>query len=80
MNEHESENRPGDSGYDAATLAGAAIVLIGFALLVWFLPSIMLAIGGGNPVLAGLAIAVVLVLPFAGLWLRGRSRRKNFRR
>lgn len=77
-----SDKEPGrmDPNYDRTTLAGAALVFIGFGLLVYFLPVIMMALGGQNPVAAGLAVAAVLVLPFAGLWLRGRVRRNRFRR
>ena len=61
--------------YDRGTLIIAALIFVGFALLLYFLPVIMNAIGGDNPWAAGVAIAAVLVLPFAGLWLRGRVRR-----
>ena len=64
-----------NSGYDARTLVGAAAILIGFGALLYFLPSIMLVIGGESRWLAGAVVAVVLALPFIGLWLRGRSRR-----
>ncbi|WP_306117589.1 MULTISPECIES: hypothetical protein [unclassified Roseitalea] len=67
-------------GYDRATLIVAGLIFVGFVLLLYFLPVIMTAIGGDSPWLAGLAIAAVLVLPFAGLWLRGRARRNQGRR
>ena len=51
-------------------------IFVGFALLLYFLPAMMTAIGGDNPWAAGAAVAAVLVLPFLGLWLRGRARRK----
>jgi len=66
----DSNNR-----YDSKTLLTAAAIFIGFALLIYFLPTIMLAIGGENRWLAGAIVAAVLVLPFLGLWLRGRMRR-----
>ena len=77
-----SEKEPGrmDPHYDRSTLVSAALVFVGFGLLIYFLPAIMLALGGENPVLGGLAVAAILVLPFAGLWLRGRARRKQVRR
>ena len=65
------------NGYDARTLITAALLFAGFAALVYALPAIMTAVGGENRWLAGAVIAAVLVLPFAGLWLRGRMRRKD---
>ena len=63
--------------YDRKTLVAAAVIFIGFALVLYFLPNIMLAVGGENRWLAGAVVAAVLVAPFLGLWLRGRSRRKG---
>lgn len=64
-----------DSNYNRKTLITAAVLFVGFALLLYFLPNIMLAIGGQNRWLAGAVVAAVLILPFFGLWLRGRARR-----
>ena len=66
-----------NNGYDWRTIAATAIIFIGFAALVYALPAIMNAVGGENRWLAGAVIAAVLVLPFVGLWLRGRYRRKD---
>lgn len=63
--------------YDRGTLIIAGAIFVGFALLLYFLPAIMTAIGGDNPWAAGIAIGAVLILPFLGLWLRGRVRRKG---
>jgi uncharacterized membrane protein YqjE len=63
--------------YDRKTLVSAAVIFIGFALVLYFLPDIMIAVGGENRWLAGAVVAAVLVLPFVGLWLRGRWRRKD---
>lgn len=63
--------------YDSKTLATAAAIFIGFALVIFFLPNIMQAIGGENRIFAGAVVVGVLVLPFIGLWLRGRMRRKG---
>jgi membrane protein DedA with SNARE-associated domain len=63
--------------YDRKTLVSAAVIFIGFALILYFLPNIMIAVGGENRWLAGAVVAAVLVLPFVGLWLRGRWRRKD---
>lgn len=63
--------------YDRGTLIVAGLIFVGFALVAYFLPAIMTAIGGENRWVAGAAVAAVLVLPFLGLWLRGRSRRQG---
>ncbi len=75
MTPTDPENKKPAAEYDTATLIGAGVIFVGFGLLVYFLPLIMLAIGGESPLGAGLAIAGVLVLPFIGFWLRGRNRR-----
>ncbi|MEL6920905.1 MAG: hypothetical protein AAFO77_07735 [Pseudomonadota bacterium] len=62
--------------YERKTLAIAAALFIGFCLLLFFLPQIMLAIGGENRWIAGSVVAAVLILPFVGLWVRGRVRAK----
>jgi uncharacterized BrkB/YihY/UPF0761 family membrane protein len=66
-----------NNNYNSKTLLTAAALFIGFALLIYFLPNIMLTIGGENRWLAGAVVAAVLVLPFVGLWLRGRVRRRE---
>ena len=70
-----SDDRNGN--YDRRTLISAALLLVGFALILYFLPSIMMAIGAQSPVLAAAVVAAVLLLPFIGLWLRGRARRNK---
>ena len=70
-----SEDRNGN--YDRKTLISAAILFIGFALVLYFLPTIMMAIGAQSPVLAVIVVAAVLLVPFVGLWLRGRARRNK---
>lgn len=69
MSENDNNN------YDRKTLLAAAAIFIGFALILYFLPNIMIAAGGESRWLAGIIVAAVLVLPFLGLWLRGRARR-----
>lgn len=64
-----------DNGYDRKTLLTAAALFAGFVILVFFAPQIMLLIGGQNPYIAGGFVAGVIVLPFVGLWLRGRFKR-----
>lgn len=53
----------------------AAIILIGFLTVGFFMPDIMLAVGNYSPLAAG-GIAVAFVAAFFLIfWLRGRSRR-----
>ena len=73
----QSGDEKSASSYDGRTLITAALLFISFCLLLFFLPQIMLAIGGENPWIAGTVIAAILVLPFVGLWLRGRMRGAN---
>ena len=60
--------------YPKSTLFMAALIFISFSLLIYFLPVIMLAVGGQNRWISGSVVAAVLVLPFVGLWLRGKKR------
>ncbi len=53
----------------------AAIILFGFGLVAFYMPTLMLAVGESSPVVGGI-IAVLFVAAFFGVfWLRGRSRR-----
>lgn len=55
-------------------LIAAAVILIGFAALAYFMPTIMLAVGEWST-LAAAVLAVVFVGGFfLVFWLRGRSR------
>lgn len=55
----------------------AAIILIGFGLVAFFMPNIMLAIGEYSTLAAG-AVAVAFVAAFFLIfWLRGRSKAKR---
>ena len=54
----------------------AAIILVGFGLVAFYMPSIMLWLGEISPFAGGVA-AVLFVAAFFGVfWLRGRSRRE----
>lgn len=53
----------------------AAVILGGFGLVAFYMPTLMLALGETSPIAGGL-VAVLFVLAFFGVfWLRGRSRR-----
>ncbi len=65
-----------DSGNRKSAIAAAAIMLV-FGLLAYFLPNIMLAVGGVSPLAAG-AVAVLFVAGFfIVFWLRARSQRRK---
>lgn len=64
-----------NDNYDRKTLITAAFLFVGFCLLVFYAPTIMLMIGGENSYVAGAFVVGVIVLPFVGLWLRGRMKR-----
>lgn len=53
----------------------AAVILLVFGVVGFYMPTLMLAAGEASPVVGGL-LAVAFVLAFFGVfWLRGRSRR-----
>lgn len=55
----------------------AAIILLGFGLGAFYMPTLMLALGEASPWIGGL-VAVLFVAAFFGVfWLRGRSRRNG---
>lgn len=58
-------------------LIAAALILVGFGLAAFYMPSIMLMLGGASPI-AGGVVAVLFVAAFFGVfWLRGRSRKNE---
>jgi membrane protein implicated in regulation of membrane protease activity len=59
-----------------AALAATAIML-GFGLVAFYMPAIMLSLGRASPVAGGIA-AVLFVAAFFGVfWLRGRSQKNR---
>jgi hypothetical protein len=55
----------------------AAVIMICFGLTAFYLPTIMLAVGGFSTVMAG-AIAVLFVAAFfLVFWLRARSQKRS---
>jgi hypothetical protein len=56
----------------------AAVIMIGFGVFAYFLPTIMLAVGNISPAAAGIIAVLFVAAFFLVFWLRGRSqRRKN---
>ena len=58
-------------------LIAAACFLLGFGLVAFYLPTIMIAVGNVSTVAAG-AVAILFVAAFfLVFWLRGRSQRRR---
>jgi len=53
----------------------AAIFVIGFGLVAYFMPTIMLAVGSYSTIAAGFVAVAFVAAFFLILWLRGRSQR-----
>ena len=55
-------------------LVAAALILVGFGLVAFYMPTIMISLGELSPIAGGI-VAVLFVVAFFGIfWLRGRSR------
>lgn len=63
--------------YDTRTLIAAGLAFGALALILYFLPPIMMAAGAVSPWLAAVVVGAVMILPFAGLWLHARMKRKG---
>ncbi|MDN2580557.1 hypothetical protein [Aquibium sp. ELW1220] len=55
----------------------AALILGGFGLVAFFMPTIMLALGEISPFLAALVGALFVLAFFGVFWLRGRAKRED---
>ena len=53
----------------------AAIFVVGFGLLAFFLPTIMIAVGNVSTIAAGVVAVAFVAIFFVVLWLRARSQR-----
>jgi hypothetical protein len=53
----------------------AAIFVVGFGLLAFFLPAIMIAVGNVSTIAAGVVAVAFVAVFFVVLWLRARSQR-----
>ena len=58
-----------------SALAAASILLI-FGALFWFMPQIVLGLGGISPWLGGAAALLFMLSFYILFWLKGRSGRK----
>lgn len=53
----------------------AAIFVLGFGVVAYFMPTIMLAVGNYSTIAAGIVAVAFVAAFFLILWLRGRSQR-----
>jgi hypothetical protein len=53
----------------------AAIIVLGFGLVAFLMPRIMLAVGSYSPIAAGIIAVAFVAAFFLIFWLRGRSQR-----
>lgn len=61
---------------DKKNALAAAIILLIFSGLFWFMPKIVLGLGGISPWLGGAAALVFMLSFYILFWLKGRSGRK----
>jgi Na+/proline symporter len=55
----------------------AAIIMVGFGLVAFYLPTIMLAVGSVSTAAAGVVAVLFVGAFFLLFWLRGRSQQKG---
>jgi membrane protein implicated in regulation of membrane protease activity len=53
----------------------AAVILVGFGLAAFFMPTVMLAVGEYSTAAAGVIAVIFVAAFFLIFWLRARSRR-----
>lgn len=58
-------------------LIAAAVILIGFGLTAFWMPTIMLALGEISPLAAGFVAVLFVGAFFLVFWLRARSQRNR---
>jgi hypothetical protein len=55
----------------------AVIIMAGFGLVAYYLPTVMLAVGSVSPAAAGVVAVAFVGAFFLVFWLRGRSQQKG---
>ena len=55
----------------------AALILVGFGVVGYYMPAIMLWLGGLSPYAGGVAAALFVLAFFGVFWLRSRSQRRG---
>jgi len=64
---------------DRNSAIAAAVILIGFGLVAFYLPTIMLAVGSYSPAAAGVVAVLFVAAFFLIFWLRARVQKRNGR-
>jgi len=64
-------------GKNRSAAIAAAVILLGFGIVAYFLPTIMLAVGSVSPAAAGIVAVLFVAAFFLVFWLRGRSQNRN---
>ena len=59
-------------GSNRNTIIAAVVIMLGFGLVAFFMPTIMLAVGRTSPVAAGLIAVLFVAAFFMVFWLRGK--------
>jgi hypothetical protein len=59
---------------DRNSAIAAAVILIGFGLVAYFMPTVMLTLGEASPVAAGVVAVLFVAAFFLIFWLRAHSR------
>lgn len=65
-----------DKGSRNAAIA-AALILGGFGLVAFYMPTIMIAVGNYSTIAAGIVAVAFVGAFFLVFWLRGRSQRRG---
>ncbi|MHC1548142.1 hypothetical protein [Phyllobacterium sp. K27] len=55
----------------------AACIMLGFGIVAYLMPNMMLAIGDKSPLAAGIFALIFVFGFFVVFWLRARSQRRN---
>jgi Na+/proline symporter len=64
-------------GNNKSAAIAAAIILVCFGAVAFYLPTIMIAVGNVSPTAAGVVAVLFVAAFFLVFWLRGRSQRKR---
>lgn len=59
------------------TAIASFLILAVFGTFLYFVPTIMLAVGNVSPIFGAVFMGLVLIAPFVFFWLRSRTRDKN---
>lgn len=60
-----------------SSLIAAGLIMVGFGIVAFFMPTIMLAVGNISPAAAGGIATLFVAAFFLVFWLRARTQRRN---